>query len=222
MNKYFLVSVLILMSSIACVKTQTKNTEQDTKPQSFQTTPTPIQMSSELQIGSLDFSKAEKISFGKLPREIIVYLAQYENRAEYTDKNGELQSYPADSPKWYEGKFVQVLSKDLNKDGVMEKIVVCDDSADYDVEPTAYFFILKDKQWVSLHSGGFGSPKKLELLSSDKKNEFDIIGYGGERKDSDGKIIKFTGYWHVENGQYKRFECRETKENVEKTVPCQK
>lgn len=222
MNKYLLVSVLILMLNIACVKTQTKNTEQEVAPQSSQTLPTPIQISSELRVSNLDFSKAEKISFSRLPREIIAHLAQYENRAEYIDKDDELQSYPDSSPKWYEGKFVEVLARDINNDGVMEKVVICDDSADYDVEPTAYFFILNNKRWASLHSGGFGSPKKLELFSSEKKDEFDIIGYSGERKDTNGKIIKFTGYWRVENGQYEKFECRELKENIERTVPCQK
>jgi len=210
------------MFGSACVETQSKDTESSSVLQESQTSPTPVQTPSKLKIEKFDINKAEKISFSKLPREIIKYLAQYENRAEYTDKNGELQSYPADSPKWYEGRFVKVLSKDLNNDGVPEKIVICDDSAEYDVEPTAYLFILKDSQWVNLHSGGFGSPGKLELLSTANTSEFDIIGYGGERKDVDGKTIKFTGYWRVEDGQYKRFECRETKESVEKTVPCQK
>ncbi len=226
MKKCFLVSVSILVLSVACIKTQTKNAAPAAEPENSrtaaQTSPTPAQTFSEMKRENLDLSTAEKVSFGKLPPEIIAYLAQFENRAEYADKNGDPQSYPADSPEWYNGRFVQILSKDLNGDGVPEKIVVCDDGADYDVEPTAYFFTLKDKKWSSLQSGSFGSPKTLELLSDGEKNQFAVIGYGGERKDADGKMIKFVGYWRVEDGQYKRFECRETKESVEKIVPCEK
>lgn len=201
--------------------TQTKNAEQDVLPSLLppmvQTSPT----STEQEITKLEMSKAKKIKFGKLPREIIAQLAQYENRAEYIDKHGELQSYPNDSPKWYRGRTVEVLSKDLNHDGIPEKVVVTDDSADYDVSRMAYFFALNNGKWSILQTGIFGSPENLEFISNGKSGEFDIIGYGGERPDEDGKPIKFMGYWRIKNGKYdERFECRETRKGIEKVIPC--
>jgi len=104
----------------------------------------------------------------------------------------------------------------------MEKIVICDDSADYDVEATAYFFVLNKGKWKSLHSGGFSDPKTLEFLSSGKTGDFDIIIYSGEKKDSDGEKISFTGLWKFAEKFYTQTECRETKDDVEKIIPCPK
>jgi hypothetical protein len=223
-DKYVCLSFCLCgLLATACIKASTEsNISLIEGKDSATVSPTPPSnsLSSEFSVSKLDLNKAKKIDFGDLPSEIIAHLAQYENRAEYRDASGELQSYPDNSSKWYKHRTVEVVEKDLNQDKTPEKIVITDDSANHDVSPTAYIFMMENGKWKSLHKGGFGYPKKLEFLASGETGKFDVINYGGERPDGEGSTIKFIGLWRIEKGQYERYECREVKKGVESIIPC--
>lgn len=232
MNNIMLVFIFAVFG-LACATTQSENVEPTTSQDSTQKpTPTPASMmnailpkseptpmrtptgiqtpinDADYTVTKLDQNKMKQTTLNRQPQEIIEAVFQNE-------------SSDRDNRRMPEKIKIKVLERDLNRDGVPERIVLSRLYSDEGV-PSLCIFRFENEKWNQCIFMTEGSPdddlSEIEFLSKPDKGEFDLIrltdAYG------DKEVIKDIFYYQMQNGKYELIECRKIEGKTEKVISC--
>ncbi len=167
--------------------------------------PTPIK-DSDYIVSELSEKKLKRITLDRQPQEIIKYV---------------LDSYHQESQDIYGTPLRKINTgvedRDLNHDGVAERIVLAELFGD-DEFPVLYVFKFDNKKWNGLVNVELGFPNgglddKVSFLSKPDRSDFDLMKVFSRNSD-------YMNYYQMQNGEYKLVECHKIEEKVEKVISC--
>ena len=105
--------------------------------------------------------------------------------------------------------IVGIENRDLNNDGVAEKVLFEMTNGENSRTATAaYLFILEKEKWASLNPKYlYDNLDNTEYLSSGKSGEFDVIKVDDEIRGKDDTLVEGIMYIRVKNRRYSLYEC---------------
>lgn len=169
--------------------------------------PTPIN-DADYIISKLTRNKMKKATLNRQPQEIIESVLEYELSL-------------SDNRRSPDKVKISVEERDLNQDGVPERILASRLYTDEEV-PSLRIFRFENEKWNCCIFMTEGSPdnelSEIEFLSKPNKSDFDLIKlidvYG------DREVIKNIFYYQMQNGKYELVECHKLEGKIEKVVAC--
>lgn len=212
---YILLLCLLVLLSLACATTKSKNIETTILSQNVTEQPSP-KPTMPMTINDIDYvvtefvsDKIKETTLERQPQEIIKYILQ-----------GELS----------EKKFgrslkeikVRVEDRDLNYDGIGERIMIAKFYGDKSV-PVLYIFKSDNEKWnhcIFEIDLGYpdSNPFKVDFLKGSDKSNFDLIKVSDVYGDKE--VLKDVTYYQMQNGKYERVECHKVEGSTEKVIPC--
>lgn len=162
--------------------------------------------------------KRKKTNLSTQPREIQLAVGAHNL---FGDVNN------AEDMKYIRYIKIDVESRDLNHDGIAERIVIVTEDQEAgineDLQPV-YVFAKEKGKWKYLNENAEIMREGLKFAAANRKGEFDDIEFkwGASVTDEQGKrqVIDFISVNRYENGAYREAECRRFPTG--EIIPCPK
>lgn len=215
MNNILLLCLLVLFS-LACATTKSKNVEPTILLQNVTETPSPTTTPTPIPINDADYvvtklvpDNIKETTLDRQPKEIIEFILQGETaKKKFGSSLKEIK--------------VRVEDRDINYDGIDERIMFANVYRN-ESTPKFYVFSSENRKWSNCifeAELGFpdGTPFELEFLAKPNKSDFDLIKISDIYGDKE--VMKDIIYFQMQNGKYEGFECHKVEGAIKKVISC--